>query len=214
MTQTAGQAEAEVPYPPAPWRFTGQSWMGVYQVDRDVPLPSGLQRILRPRWAIVALVRYLDGTLRYDELAVGALARRGWRVGLWVDQMWVDSLPSLWGGRHIWGLPKQLAEFTWTNNQVHVSDQNGLIAALTVDLQPARLPAIWALAPYFGTLPGQWAFTVARIWAHMGRSGMQIDDWSTRFPYQVKQPTPILSLSAKPFRMTFPAPRLLLNGHI
>jgi len=52
---------------------------------------------------------------------------------------------------------------------------------------------------------------VARMWPHFGRSGLRIDSWSPRFPYQLKKPTPIASVTANPFRMTIPPPRTILD---
>ncbi len=176
-----------------------------------MPQPTGPGHALIPEWTVVALVRYLEGTLRYDELVLAVLVRRGWRLGLWADRIWVNSLESLWGGRRIWGLPKVLAEFHWTNNQAQIADQEGPLAALTVNMSRSSLPAIWIPSPGFGHLPGNWTFTLASVWAHLGRSGLRIDEWSTRLPYQLVKRTPTLSFAAIPFRMTVPAPRLLAD---
>jgi Acetoacetate decarboxylase (ADC) len=200
---------ADVPYPPAPWRLMGQTWIGIFQTDRPVPVPDALKRLLPPHWAIVILARYLEGTLRYDELSFGTLGRRGLRIGLWVDRMWVDSVESLWGGRRIWGLPKDMATFAWSGNQVHVTDHKGTIATLTVDLTGSRLPAIWSPAPGLGRLPGEWTYIFAQVWAHPGRSSLRIDEWSPRFPYQITKGRPTITFAAKPFRMTVPRPQII-----
>jgi hypothetical protein len=34
------------PYPPAPWRSSGRSWMGLFKTDAPPPLPEGLKRLL------------------------------------------------------------------------------------------------------------------------------------------------------------------------
>jgi hypothetical protein len=200
---------AESQYPPAPWHLQGQMWAGIFLTDNPVHVPRGLNRLFRPHWTIVILVRYVEGTLRYDELTVGAVVRRGLRVGLWVDRMWVNSEESLWGGRRIWGLPKDMAVFTWTGDQVTVTDHEGMIAAFTVNTRRARLPALWTPAPSIGRVPGYWAYAVARVWVHIGRSGIRVDSWSPRLPYQFRKHTPVFSFAGKPFRMTIPAPRLI-----
>jgi hypothetical protein len=199
----------EIPYPPAPWRSTGQLWMGIFPTDTDVPLPPGLTHVLNPRRVAVMLVRYLEGTLQYDELVIGVLARRGLRFGIWVDYIWVDSLESVWGGRRIWGLPKDMAEFTWTENQVEVSDRHGAIMTLSVAMNPSKWPALWMPAPGFGRLEQQWLYTTAGVWVHPGNTEMHIKDWSSRFAYRPEKSTPSLSFSAKPFRMNVPAPAIL-----
>ncbi|MFC0542464.1 acetoacetate decarboxylase family protein [Kutzneria chonburiensis] len=83
------------------------------------PLPVGGPRM------VLAVVRYREGTLSYNEVFVGSVVRRGFRVGLWVHGIWVDSVESLWGGREIWGLPKELATFTWRNRGLTMTAQDG-----------------------------------------------------------------------------------------
>lgn len=51
------------------------------------------------------------GVLVYDELMSTLLVRRGWRVLPTITHIWVDSPASRDGGRELWGIPKQLAEF-------------------------------------------------------------------------------------------------------
>src|SRR4051812_33530509 len=142
----------EKPYPPPPWISDGQMWTGVYPVTSPPALPEGLRPFLDPSWVLLVFVRYLAGTLRYDELVIGSLARRGLRVGIYVHDIWVDSEASLRGGRRIWGLPKELATFAWEGDTVHVADAEGPIATLSVDRSPAPSPRIWTIAPGFGRL--------------------------------------------------------------
>ena len=97
------QTLKEVPYPAPPWKMKGQLWMGLFKADRPIPLPAGLKSLLDPRSLFVVLVRYLEGTLCYDELAFGTLTRLGAWVGVYVDYIWVTELASVWGGRRLWG---------------------------------------------------------------------------------------------------------------
>ena len=101
------ESPVEVPYPPAPWYLLGHLWAGFFTTDAPPALPTGLRPFLAGRWRVVMLVRYLDGTRRYDELVLGALARRKARPGLYVEHIWVTDAAGLWGGRRIWGLPKE-----------------------------------------------------------------------------------------------------------
>jgi hypothetical protein len=82
-------------YPPAPWRLSG-----------ELTLIPALVRGRSPGGLM--LVNYRAGTLTYNELIV--FSGWTWR-GFVVSHIYVDSEASLWGGREIWGLPKQLAEF-------------------------------------------------------------------------------------------------------
>ncbi len=197
-----------VAYPPPPWHLSGPSWLGVFRADRTPPLPNEYKHFLHPRHVAVALIRYLSGTLQYDELIVGSMARHRGRLGLYVHHIWVDNLASLWGGRKIWGLQKELAEFAWEENVVTISDAGGLIAQIEVKLSNAWLPPLPLWMPSFGNVDGRSLFTVGRIQAHLGKAGMRINDWSARFGFQV-QPKPFLSVAGKPFAMVFTPPTFL-----
>jgi hypothetical protein len=136
--------------------------------------------------------------LRYDEILFATPARQGHRLGIHVDDIWVNDLASLWGGRRIWGLPKNLADFAWDGSIVQISDKRGLIAKISVDFRPVRLPSIWMPAPGFGHLDQSLLYFAGNFWAHLGRSGMQIVEWPTRFP-ALQNDKPTLSFGARPF---------------
>jgi hypothetical protein len=195
-------------YPPAPWRSTGQLWLGLYDSATQPALPKALQSVARPNWLILILVRYLEGTLRYDELVVGALVRRGPRVGLHVHSIWVNDEASLWGGRRIWGLPKQLATFAWNGDSVRVTDEHGVIATVTVNVKPSGAPWLWTPAPGFGIRDNRCLYTVARIQARVSRSKMSVTEFSHRLPYRIAG-APIVGLAANPIRITVPPPKVL-----
>jgi hypothetical protein len=44
------------------------------------------------------------------------------------------------GGREIWGVPKQLATFTWTEHGVQISDAGGVLASLSLAAGGRGLP--------------------------------------------------------------------------
>lgn len=90
-----------MPFPSPPWALRGQAWLSVFWAA-----PSGGT----PATHVVAFIRYEPGgVLSYSELLV---ARRlsGLRR-LTIDDIWVDSEPSREGGRGLWGIPKELADF-------------------------------------------------------------------------------------------------------
>jgi Acetoacetate decarboxylase (ADC) len=199
----------EVPYPPAPWKCSGQMWTGIFKSHVPRPLPGEFKHLLAPHLFVVSLIRYLDGTLRYDELLFSTPARLGARLGTYVTDIWVNDLASLWGGRRIWGLPKNLANFNWDGSIVQITDDHGLIAKISVDMRPARLPLIWMPAPGFGRLGQAWTYYVGSLWAHLGKAGMQIVEWPARFA-ALQNNKPTFSFGAKPFvEMQVPSPKIL-----
>ncbi len=191
-------------YPPAPWDLAGQLWMGLFRLHAGVvPVPPGAKRLLGPRWMLLVFVRYLDGVLRYDELAFGVPIACGRHFGLWVDRIWVDSEPSLWGGRRLWGVPKELARFDWQEDSVTVVDAGGHIVTLWLDRTAARLPECSFAAPGFGQIDGQLVAARGRVCGRLGRGGLRIVAWTSRFGY-CPMAQPRVSLALKPFQMHLP----------
>ena len=205
---TTARMTMQVPvasYPPAPWDLAGQLWMGVFRLHAGVvPVPSGAKRLLGPRWMLLVFVRYLEGVLRYDELAFGVPIACGGHYGIWVDRIWVDSTPSLWGGRRLWGVPKELARFDWQGDSVTVEDGGGHIVTLTLDRTPARLPEWPFAAPGVGQIDGQLVAASGRVRGRLGRGGLRITAWTSRFGY-CPSAQPRVSFGLKPFQMHLPA---------
>lgn len=112
-------------YPPAPWKVQGYALQTVQFTDI-----ARARRMVPPELDVVALLpgKTLAGVFfahygpssvmeYYELLVVAALARYQGRVGLWISHIYVDSADSMAGGREIWGLPKELAQFTWEQGQ-------------------------------------------------------------------------------------------------
>jgi hypothetical protein len=145
------------PYPPAPWWSCGTMWIASLPTAGPVPAPAGLASIGGNR-LVLTVARYREGTLSYNEVIVGSVVRRGGRVGVWVHAIWVDSPESLWGGRRIWGLPKQLATFTWRDRGLVMEAEAGQRIDIRFEGNPrwsARVPFV---APAFGMLGGKLQF--------------------------------------------------------
>lgn len=103
-------------YPPEPWDLTGVGHVTLWRVPVAAlpPLPFSAKPLAARGAAVVAtaFVAYDErGLMAYDELLAGVLVRRGWRVGLSITDIWVDSESSMLGGRELWGIPKELATF-------------------------------------------------------------------------------------------------------
>lgn len=200
----------EVPYPPAPWKCSGKMWGGFFKSETPRALPDGFKHILDPHTFIVAVIRYMDGTLRYDELLFATPARFGLRMGAYISDIWVDDRASVWGGRRIWGLPKNLANFNWNESVVEITDDYGLIAKISVDQRPSRSPLLWMPVPGFGHLDQGWTYYIGSLWGYFGKSGMQIGEWSAARFDGLQSKTPMISVGVSPFNeLQVPAPRIL-----
>jgi Acetoacetate decarboxylase (ADC) len=210
QTPTGLALPPEIPYPPAPWHANAQLWLGLFQADTPAVLPAGLAPLIGTRARVIALVRYLEGsTLVYDELLIGTPAHAGIRPGVYVEYLYVNSVASLWGGRRLWGLPKELARFTWEGEECFVTDSAGdLLVTLRVNRSHVALPPLPAAVVGIGQLHNSWAFITAPMWARFGRPGLRVIAWSARYPYSIED-RPRFALAAKSARVTFPPPTLV-----
>jgi len=133
-----------MPYPQAPWTLQGYALqtMQPLDIDRVRPLvPAELEIIsVWPGKTLggVYLSYYGSGSvLEYSELIViAAFAHYQGKFGGWVSHIYVDNPDSVAGGREIWGLPKELAEFTWEKgDRVTVRQGNQLLCSLSYTQQ-------------------------------------------------------------------------------
>ena len=111
-------------FPPPPWPMVGPTLI----------VPAAGRVLLLGRWE--------EGSaLHYGELATlhGPLVRRG-RPAFWVDTMHVDHPGSRAGGRAIWGVPKELATFDWSEGGCTVGDEHGELARLAWPPPRVRVP--------------------------------------------------------------------------
>lgn len=197
-------------FPPAPWRLGGRAWGAVVRVEEAPALPRDVTPLLPPGLGVLMLVRYLSGVLRYDELVVGAAVRRGARVGLYVQLIRVDDEVSVRGGREIWGLPKEPAEFAWEGpDQVRVIDGNGPLATLRVGAARRRTPRLPLPLGAFGTLGGRRAYGGGRLTGRVAPVGVEVCAWSRGTPVRLAERRAVAAVAADPFRMRMDAPRLV-----
>lgn len=115
-------------YPSAPWQLFGTAVQATYLIDTAIAkryLPSDLELVSvfpGKTLASVYLSKYDErSTLQYHELIVApGLVKYRDKIGAWISHIYVDNLDSVAGGRNIWGLPKQMADFSWSDEQISV----------------------------------------------------------------------------------------------
>lgn len=103
-------------YPPEPWNLRARACVSLWAVDqgRLPALPAGVRPLALRGRAVVstAFVDYLPGgVLAYRELLAAVAVRGGTRPGVSITHIWVDSAASRAGGRELWGIPKEMAQF-------------------------------------------------------------------------------------------------------
>jgi hypothetical protein len=138
-------------YPQPPWTLRGYALQTLQLIDTD-----RVRLFIPPEFEIISvfpgktvggvyLSNYVSGSvLEYSELIVVAgLVSYSGKLGGWISHIYVDNADSVAGGREIWGLPKELAEFTWENgvnktspeNRVTVRQDNQLLCSLSYTQQ-------------------------------------------------------------------------------
>lgn len=122
-----------MPYPPPPWSLAGHGVQTIHLADVEsvrglVPEELDIVRVLPTKTlAVVAFAHYGTGSdLEYDELIFAPAVVRGPAgLGVWVSHIYVDHPDSVAGGREIWGVPKELAEFTWEESPRRATARQG-----------------------------------------------------------------------------------------
>lgn len=209
-------------YPPLPWRLRGRAHLALALVPLEAArrhVPDDLSLVpftAHSTLAALALARYHRGsTLVYSELIVAvALARAGRRPGLWVSHIYVDDLESLEAGRHMFGVPKELAEFEWDeqldgSGGVKVArDGDPLVHAGWSPPWPFALPLPF-FAPILGSVSGDRRAFSALGKAHfgMGRLRLQIPMESPFSGLGLERPA--ITLRADHLDLRFPEVKVL-----
>ncbi len=125
-------------YPPAPWTLKGYAVITLQLINIEQAC-----KFIPPQLEIVSFLPgktlggiyiscYENGSLlEYNELIVvpGFVSYRG-KIGSWISHIYVDNQVSVAGGREIWGLPKEMAEFSWDNSSVRVIQNNRELCSL------------------------------------------------------------------------------------
>lgn len=135
-------------YPSAPWSLNGLALTTLHLLDVDrvrshVPSELSIVQVLPGKTlGTVYFSAYTAGSvLEYNELIVApALLAHGGKVGAWVSHIYVNNADSVAGGRKIWGLPKELAEFTWSTSAVRVYQPGQELCSLSFQPTWLQLP--------------------------------------------------------------------------
>jgi hypothetical protein len=129
-------------YPPSPWTLNATAYVSLWRVPaKDWPIALGMGiRELTLFGSLILCTGFVEyepgGDLQYRELFLAVLARAGVRWGANLPLIWVDSVPSLEGGRELWAIPKQLAALHVENRTLHAVTNGRPIAS--VSFEPRR----------------------------------------------------------------------------
>ncbi|MCP4130881.1 MAG: acetoacetate decarboxylase family protein [bacterium] len=195
-------------FPPPPWEVAGKIWIGFFKTAEPLELPDPLKPAFVSQRVIIALVRYLEGPLIYDELVFSSPARFGKKIAAFVHNIWVDDEQSVMAGRTVWGVPKEMAEFKWQENTVSVNDSNGHIITMTLTEPTRTLPRFKTRAPGFGRIGSDWVLSQPIYRWRLGPGKMHIQSFAERFPFRIKNKQ-ARAITAPDFFGTMNVPRII-----
>jgi hypothetical protein len=193
-------------YPPEPWDLHGHAYVGTWLVPvADLPSPHSpaTKPVTLFGRGIVGAAFFVyeqPSPLTYYEIMATVLVRRGWRVRVSITHIWVDSAASRDGGRDLWAIPKQLADFDVRPHTTYDAHGIGTVAVRRV----RRLPR---------TLPG--GFTIAqdrdgRLLESPVTGRLRLGLASARWTFAADGPLaflhgrrPVTTLAVRPFRLLF-----------
>ncbi|ACK69200.1 Acetoacetate decarboxylase [Gloeothece citriformis PCC 7424] len=207
-------------YPSAPWTLQGYAFQTLHLLDSDKSrgfIPPELEIVsVLPGKTLggVYFSAYQSGSiLEYNELiVVPALVNYQGKIGVWISHIYVDNEESVAGGREIWGLPKQMAEFIWDKNEVNIYQNNRKLCNFRYQQGFFNLSTGWRqplMATSFGGLNTNLLFFTSTAKSHIGlvEGQLEIPDNSPFSQLQLSQH--IVSLKLSELTLTVNPPRVV-----
>lgn len=192
--------------PPEPWDLHGHHLVGVWLLPRGVAPPPHSRRtptirVLGRTVVAAAWFVYTEPSpLTYREVMATVLVREGLRPRVSITHIWVDSEASRDGGRELWGIPKQLADFPSTEPEHYAADGIGRVDVRRARMLPFRVPVGFRIAQ-----DRDGALLVSPVRGSV-RPGLASAEWT----FEPDGPLgflagrrPLLSLVGRPFHLAF-----------
>ena len=203
-------------YPQAPWTLQGYAFQTLQLLDVDrvrllIPFELNIISVLPGKTlGGVYLSYYGTGSvLKYSELiAIAGFVSYAGKFGGWVSHIYVDNSDSVAGGREIWGLPKELAEFNWQDNRVTVRQGNRILCHFNYNQQSFGWKQQLG-ASSFSTLGSNLLIFPAELEARLGlvSSKLEIPVESPFAKLNIGQP--LLTVHAEHMRLKVDAPAVV-----
>lgn len=193
-------------YPAEPWDLHGHAYVGAWLVPRaQVPAPHSpaTRPITIFGRGIVGAAFFVyeePSPLTYDEIMATVLVREGWRLRVSITHIWVNSPASRDGGRELWAIPKDLAEFEVVAHSSYVARGIGALTVGRVRRLPVQLPGGFRIAQdRAGSLLVSPVTGRLRLGHAAGRWSFETDG-PLGFLHGRR---PLLTLAIRPFRLLF-----------
>lgn len=215
MLSDYNQYQKEIP---APWHLTGHGYILLYRFDRDFAcrhsfLPDDYASRFAGGLGTVMFVSYRSSEAGpYDELLFMPgkyrIAGRKWHT---ISKIYVSTMASMINGRKNWGIPKEIARFSFSGiqkNRETIEVYHGDIPIISADFKGLGIPfpVDTRLMPFHlmqekdgkllqTTFSGKGLGKLVRV------RKMQVN--SSYFP-EVSLCRPLLAFRVSNFKITFP----------
>ncbi len=139
-------------FPPAPWKLTAHAYVGTFLMpskDLNEAAPPNTKPLRLFGRSVVGAAFFVyeePSPLTYNEIMATMLVRHGWRIRVTVTNIWVDSEASRDGGRALWAIPKELAEFEIKPAVSYVAATIGTLTVKRCRSLPFGLPLRFTVA--------------------------------------------------------------------
>ncbi len=193
-------------YPAEPWDLHGHSYIGVWLLPRDctpVPHSPATHAIAIFGRTVVCAAFFVyeePSPLTYNEIMTTVLVREGWRLRVSITHIWVDSAASRDGGRALWAIPKDLANFDVAPHSSYAAQGIGSLAVSRMRRLPWAVPVGFRIAQ-----DREGSLLVSPV-----RGRIRIGRVRARWAFPADGPIgflagrkPLLTLAAKPFHLIF-----------
>jgi len=203
---------------PAPWKLSGKGYILLYKLPRTFVeergnLPDFLQGQFLGGFGALMLVDYNTSDAGpYGELLFipGKFRHKGKKLNS-ITKIYVSTLASVENGRRNWGIPKELAEFTFQSlsphsEKVRIFSSENTIAEFTLESGKISFPVNTKLMPF----PLVQSYESKYYYTNFQGSGMgklaKLKDVFINpqlFP-DVSGFKPLMVIKVDPFQLTFP----------
>lgn len=204
---------------PAPWTLTGKGYILVYRfpktfVEEKANLPGFLKGHFAGGFGTLMLVDYHTSNAGpYGELLIipGKFKHEGKKLNT-ISKIYVSTVASVENGKKNWGIPKELADFSFQNTgpcaeKVSVYAAEDIIGEFTLKFGKFAFPVNTKLLPfplvqhhegkyYYTTFQGKGTGKFAKL------EDIRINP--RLFP-DVSGFQPLIAIKVDPFTITFPA---------
>jgi hypothetical protein len=193
-------------YPPEPWDLHGHAYVGVWLLPRDrTPAPhSPATKVVTIFGRAIVCAGFFvyeePSPLTYNEIMSTVLVREGWRLRVSITHIWVDSEASRDGGRALWAIPKDLADFDVVPHTSYAAQGIGSLAIKRVRRLPWALPIRFRIAQ-----DREGSLLVSPVKGRI-RHGNTKGRWSFAADGPIGFLTgrrPLLTLASRPFHLIF-----------